>query len=112
MRWKVFCQERVELDDLSPEILAPNESGSVAQVSKPADGALQTTLADAVRAAERRAIEQTLRAQQGNVSRTAAALGIDRHTLKRKLLALQIDREVGQVRQGVKEAKFDELGRG
>jgi DNA-binding NtrC family response regulator len=112
MRWKVFCQERVELDDLSPEILSPSEPGSVAQLAEPAANAQQTTLAEAVRAAERCAIEQTLRAQQGNVSRSAIVLGIDRHTLKRKVEALRIDRKVGHGAQGVKEADAVELDRG
>lgn len=95
MRWKVFCQDRVELDDLSPEILSPNEPNVPSPPLGSSVSSSQTTLAQAVREAERRAIELALSAQQGNLSRSALALGIDRHTLGRKLVALRIDHRGG-----------------
>jgi len=50
------------------------------------DGACGDPEADpGLRALERRAIEQALRASQGNVSRAARRLGIHRSTLYRKL---------------------------
>lgn len=85
MRWKVFCQDRVELDDLSPEILAPRASESVPGAPDAGAGVAIPTLGQAVRATERQLIEQALHAHNGNLSRAAAALGIDRHTLKRKM---------------------------
>lgn len=83
LRWKVFCEDRVELHDLSPEILAPRTSESVLATSDTATTI--PTLGEAVRATERQLIERAMKAHDGNVSRAAAALGIDRHTLKRKL---------------------------
>lgn|GEM_PF-2867205 len=96
MRWKVFCHKRVDLEDLSPELIAPKAVGPGDAATQGAACAPGTTLASAVRSAERAAIESALRTHQGNLSRTANALGIDRHTLKRKLASLQIARDLSK----------------
>jgi DNA-binding NtrC family response regulator len=51
-----------------------------------------TSLAEVTARAERAAIEHALGACEGNLSRTARALGIDRNTLKRKMAAFDLDR--------------------
>jgi DNA-binding NtrC family response regulator len=84
MRWSVFCDDHVDVADLAPEIRAPRPPRSAPIVAAP-PAAEVTTLAAAVEAAERAAIEGALAAHAGNLSRTARALGIDRNTLKRKL---------------------------
>jgi DNA-binding NtrC family response regulator len=53
--------------------------------ARPSDPPVPLTLALAVEAAERAAIEQAMDADAGNLSRAARALDIDRNTLKRKL---------------------------
>jgi two-component system, NtrC family, response regulator AtoC len=60
-------------------------------VPTPTDTAT-TSLADAVQIAERAAIERALAGCAGNLARTAAALGIERNTLKRKLRVLGLYR--------------------
>jgi DNA-binding NtrC family response regulator len=90
-RWAVFCEGTIDVEDLAEEIVRgpvspksppiPVKTGPTGTV---AEGAL-TTLEAAVRAAEITAITAALRAHEGNLSRTARALGIDRNTLKRKL---------------------------
>jgi two-component system response regulator AtoC len=77
MRWGIFCDEGVDVADLAPEIRSP--------AARPAPLAAPITLALAVEAAERTAIEQAVDAHAGNLSRAARALDIDRNTLKRKL---------------------------
>jgi DNA-binding NtrC family response regulator len=84
LRWAVFCDERVDLSDLAPEIRSPRARPTPAATS-PAAPASPQTLADAVEAAERAAVEAALRAEGGNLSGAARALGIDRNTLKRKM---------------------------
>ena len=85
-RWAVFCDDVVELADLSPELRA----AALAPRPAPSGPAVPTvgTLAAAVEAAERSAIATALAAHAGNLARTARALGIERNTLKRKLRAL------------------------
>ena len=85
LRWTVFCDEVVDVGDLAPEIRASAGAG-------PAPGPLAggprpavAPLAEVVEAAELAAVRAALEAEQGNLSRTARALGIDRNTLKRKL---------------------------
>jgi DNA-binding NtrC family response regulator len=80
LRWTVFCQERVSLADLAPELRGHEN----AEAPSPAESAVRT-LAEVVAEAERSAISAALAAAEGNLSRTARALGIDRNTLKRKL---------------------------
>jgi len=91
LRWTVFCDDDVDVDDLAPEIReaaehahAPVEQADHAQGGKRAPLA---TLDVVVKAAEQRAIETALRAHAGNLVRTAKSLGIERNTLKRKLRA-------------------------
>lgn len=85
LRWKALCQQRVELADLSSEIggLGPRRAPPNAELTPPS----LLTLADSVRAAESQAIRAADRVHQGNLSRMARALGVDRNTLKRKLAA-------------------------
>lgn len=91
LRWGVFCDEVVDVADLSPEIRAWAGGGADAgsTYSSAASGrggaAAGLTLDEAVRAAERAAIAAALEATGGNLSRASKALQIDRNTLKRKL---------------------------
>jgi DNA-binding NtrC family response regulator len=93
LRWGVFCDDVVDVADLSPEIRAWAGGGDGQGPSSPArpgakrarDATPVVALEDAVRAAERAAIAAALEASSGNLSRTARALRIDRNTLKRKL---------------------------
>jgi len=86
LRWGVFCDDRVDLADLAPEIRSPRPLPHPATASAPPPAAAApVALAQAVEAAERAAISRALEAHTGNLSRAARALGIDRNTLKRKL---------------------------
>jgi len=85
MRWGVFCDDVVDAADLSTEIRAADGSSSARRSSPPAAGSGEETLAEVVEAAERAAITAALGAHEGNISRTARALGVDRNTLKRKM---------------------------
>ncbi|APR87899.1 Response regulator of zinc sigma-54-dependent two-component system [Minicystis rosea] len=80
-RWVVFCDERVDLSDLAPEIRTPGGRTKAATTRRSA----AQTLAEAVEAAERAAIGSAMATVKGNRSQAARALGIDRNTLKRKL---------------------------
>jgi DNA-binding NtrC family response regulator len=88
-RWVVFCEERVELEDLAPEIQAVATTTNTRRGSlvTPAASKAPTasSLAEIVAEVEQQVISRTLHQQAGNLSRTARALGIDRNTLKRKL---------------------------
>ncbi len=83
LRWGVFCDDRVDLADLAPEIRSPGRLPAPAPL--PSAPPAPIPLALAVEAAERAAIAAALAACAGNLSRAARALGIDRNTLKRKL---------------------------
>ncbi|HRC55768.1 MAG TPA: sigma-54 dependent transcriptional regulator [Kofleriaceae bacterium] len=112
LRWSVFCDDQVDLADLSLELRSGAPSGrppagppagadagvnagvNVGQPSPrgPQRAALGAAaprpilpLAEAVERAERAAIEHAFAACAHNLSRTASALGIQRNTLKRKL---------------------------
>jgi DNA-binding NtrC family response regulator len=98
-RWAVFCDDRVDVDDLSPEIRAStatsastSRSGAsrLAQQRK-AHAAHPTgstiTLREAVEATERETIRAALAQNGGNLLRTAQSLKVERNTLKRKLRA-------------------------
>jgi DNA-binding NtrC family response regulator len=89
-RWAVFCDDQVEVADLAPELrdaAAPHRTTAAATPSGTGDAAAPVSLAAAVAAAERTAIETALAAHGGNLLRTARALDIERNTLKRKLKA-------------------------
>jgi DNA-binding NtrC family response regulator len=86
MRWGVFCDDHVDLGDLAPEIRAPSPPRLVPAAPPPSPPPGPLLLAAAVEAAERTAIAQALDASSGNLSRAARALGVDRNTLKRKLV--------------------------
>ncbi len=85
-RWAVFCDERVTEGDLAPEIRV---GGSSPRSRRPSPASTRDSavrpLAEVVREVERVAIDQALAVHGGNLSRAAAALGIERNTLKRKL---------------------------
>jgi two-component system response regulator AtoC len=85
LRWGVFCDEHVDLADLAPEIRAPAPASPPA-AGLPSPSPAPVTLAEAVEAAERAAIGVALDAHAQNLSQVARALGIDRNTLKRKLV--------------------------
>jgi DNA-binding NtrC family response regulator len=90
-RWRVFCDERVDVDDLAPEIRK-----AVAPPKRPESPAAETSprvaieldarpLAAAVAELEDAMIRAALDRTAGNLARAARELAIDRNTLKRKL---------------------------
>jgi two-component system response regulator AtoC len=89
LRWGVFCDEQVDVDDLAPEILG---QPSPVDDTRPPPAARLEPLAEAVARTERAAIGAALEAHGGNLSQTALALGVDRNTLKRKLTAYGLRR--------------------
>ena len=87
-RWTVFCDARVGVEDLSPEIRSAKPP--VVGHEKIARRALARSapprpLAEIVREVEDAVIARALERNEGNLSRTARELRIDRNTLKRKL---------------------------
>lgn len=97
-RWAVFCDHTVDVADLAPEIQV-HRGDPVAATSRLRPGLLPSeslpeasleipSLAETVQAAERSAIEHAVAFHAGNLARSAAALGIERNTLKRKLRKL------------------------
>ncbi len=90
VRWTVFCDREVHLEDLSPEL----REEQTERVAEPTAGAFRsdrantsapaTTLAEAVTALEDQLIREAL-AREGSLMGAARALAIDRNTLKRKL---------------------------
>ncbi|MEM7156874.1 MAG: sigma-54 dependent transcriptional regulator [Myxococcota bacterium] len=83
VRWTVFCDERVEVADLSPE-LQGLAAPPVSRAEDPSSKAPQLTLAEATAELERRMVSEALE-REGTLSGAARALAIDRNTLKRKL---------------------------
>jgi transcriptional regulator with GAF, ATPase, and Fis domain len=83
-RLVVLSRDEVELSELSPGL---REVGSGGSRGAPAAAALASgaTIRDAVADLERRSIEAALEAADGNKSRAAAALGLSRFALQRKL---------------------------
>ena len=79
-------------------ILSPSQEITCAHLPLPADGKRDRkiesgqfpTLEEARKAYEREYVERTLEAENGNVARTAAALGLERSHLYRKMKALGI----------------------
>ena len=99
MRWRVFCEGRVTLDDLSPEIAAADGQSDVGapqgvridgRSTSDAQSGVLEPLGDVVARAERAAIENALALLDHNLSRVARRLQIDRNTLKRKIRRLGI----------------------
>ena len=95
-RWAVFCDEVVELGDLSATVREPPEGGPAAlspQVATASEGASVSTsgptspetLDAAVLRTERQTIAAALERTSENLSAAARDLGIDRNTLKRKM---------------------------
>jgi len=82
-RWAVFCDDRVGVDDLAPELRGATKPARRPVVSKSRDATLAAIVVDA----ERAAITAALATHDHNLSRTARALAIERNTLKRKLKA-------------------------
>ncbi len=82
VRWAVFAERRVGVEDLSPEIRG------VAPTVRRSEGGAVRPLAEVVAEAEAGAVRAAWASTGGNVSATARALGIDRNTLKRKLADL------------------------
>ncbi len=87
-RWAVFCDDQVDVGDLAPEIRAGAARTRPTPPPRPGPAPTVVTLAEAVHAAERAAIEAAFDAHAGNLVHTARALGIERNTLKRKLAQL------------------------
>jgi len=85
VRWTVFCDARVEVADLSPE-LRDTTVGAATSGAPPADHL--RPLATQVAELEANAILAALEHLDGNKSAAARLLAIDRNTLKRKLRAL------------------------
>jgi len=87
VRWTVFCDREVTVEDLSPE-LRGGLVGSPAPVrtsaKSPVPDSVAPTLAEAVGDLERRMIEDAI-AREGSLAGAARSLAIDRNTLKRKL---------------------------
>jgi DNA-binding NtrC family response regulator len=90
-RWAVFCEGRVRVADLSPEIRAARAAagrgepvGRRGAPSVPAG----LSLAAQLRTTEEAALVAALAQHDNNLLRTARSLQIDRNTLKRKLRQL------------------------
>lgn len=81
----VFADAVIEVEDLGldPDLARP---APAAPALKPLEVGAQQTLKEAVEQAERTTIAASFSAHAGNISQTARALGIDRNTLKRKLV--------------------------
>jgi DNA-binding NtrC family response regulator len=87
-RWLVFCDDRVEVEDLAPEIRAGSPPMAAKGPASRAKGPAVRTLAEIVGEVEQESIASALARNGGNISRTARELGVDRNTLKRKQRAL------------------------
>lgn len=90
VRWTVFCEQHVRVEDLSLEIRSaprsqPTSSEPIHHTSAASvDERPPLTLADAVAGLERQMIDHALD-REGTLAGAARALAIDRNTLKRKL---------------------------
>lgn len=101
LRWAVFCDDRVDVEDLSPEILdfsrgishADHDSIEPNSDENEIPSKIIQPLSYYVSEAEKKALRQALGMHSGNLSRTARALGIDRNTLKRKMGAYALPSE-------------------
>jgi two-component system response regulator AtoC len=96
VRWTVFCEREVRVEDLSPELREeadavgspvrpePEPPSSEREPGDASGEGLTRTLAEAVAELETRMIHDAL-AREGSLMGAARALAIDRNTLKRKL---------------------------
>jgi two-component system, NtrC family, response regulator AtoC len=89
-RWVVFCEDRVDLSDLSPEIRTPSPLPAAARRATHSarahiDAETTRPMSAILAEVEQRTIASVLSRNAGNISQTARDLGIDRNTLKRKL---------------------------
>ncbi|MCA9698653.1 MAG: sigma-54-dependent Fis family transcriptional regulator, partial [Myxococcales bacterium] len=94
VRWTVFCEGRVGVEDLSPEIrdggpprptTAPPVPVPSPVPAEPTQATALRPLAEQIATVETQALRQAMAVLDGNLSAVARALGIDRNTLKRKL---------------------------
>ncbi len=86
LRWNVFCDRWVRPEDLGAKFETP-----VQTLAPKAESDLpQATLAQSVARAESSAIAAALEREDGNISRAARSLHIDRNTLKRKIAKYKI----------------------
>lgn len=85
VRWTVFCDREVGVEDLSPE-LGGGEAPAIEPRGVPRVTTRPMTLAEATGAVERECIAAAIE-REGSLAGAARALGIDRNTLKRKLRA-------------------------
>ncbi|MBL4635402.1 MAG: sigma 54-interacting transcriptional regulator [Kofleriaceae bacterium] len=79
MRWQVFCEKWVRLEDLHFRD-EPAATGNAAE-----EAPVGRSLAELVGETERSAIAEALRESGRNLSKSARILEIDRNTLKRKI---------------------------
>jgi DNA-binding NtrC family response regulator len=85
VRWTVFCETKVEFDDLSPEIQAAQRQTGQTPSPRPLLEVGFASLAARIEATERAAVLEALERFSGNLSAAARALEVHRNTLKRKL---------------------------
>jgi two-component system response regulator AtoC len=81
---------RIGLADLPPEMSGP--AGSTAPTPSASSAPLRDRIRDATRMIEREAIEEALRATNGNVTQAARRLGLSRRGLQLKMKELEIGR--------------------
>jgi two-component system, NtrC family, response regulator AtoC len=91
VRWTVFCEREVRVEDLSPELRTLDEPTHAEPEAQPLarspDREPVRTLANAVTELEDRMIREAIE-REGSLMGAARALAIDRNTLKRKLRRL------------------------
>ncbi len=80
------ASEVIDVDDLPAQVVSPGREKLLPGLSSP-------KLADARSAFEREFLEEKLRENEGNISRTAEVVGLARETLSRKLRSLGISVE-------------------
>jgi DNA-binding NtrC family response regulator len=106
VRWTVFCDAKVELEDLSPEIQAALERrGSSTVAPDPSPTGEFASLAERIEATERAAVLEALERCGGQLAPAARALEIDRNTFKRKLAKYELRAIAGGTSQAVKPAR-------
>ena len=83
----ILCRgDMLDVRDLPEHLLSPHRPGSAPNQTAPSGAMSQGSLPEnPLEAAERRALEETLRRHAGHRERTAEALGISRRTLQYRL---------------------------